>query len=90
MISAGRLAASAQAATSSFPAVATIVALILVVVVAIMLLAIFGRLSWRVRGRKAGRRLRNTQRAAADDIAELRAADDYDPDGPGVQPEDDL
>jgi hypothetical protein len=89
--SAGRVAASAAASMrSSFPIVGLIVLLIVVVVAFMVMLAFFGRLSWRPRGRMAGRRLTRIQRAAAADVAELRKNDLYAPDGPGLQEEDDL
>ena len=76
-------------AASAFPAVAAIVALIVVVVVGMLLVIMFGHLSWCSPGRRAWRSTR-IQRAAASDVAELQANDDlYDPNGPGLQ-EDEL
>ena len=76
-------------ATSSFPAAAAIVALIIAVVVGMLLVIMFGHLSWSSRGRRTWRVTR-IQQAAADDVAELQANDNlYDPNGPGLQ-EDEL
>ncbi len=71
-------------AASSFPAAAAIVALIVAVVVGMLLVIMFGHLSWSSRGRRTWRVTRNQR--AADDVAELQANDDlYDPNGPGLQ-----
>lgn len=75
-------------AASAFPAVAAIVVLIVVVVVGMLLVIMFGHLSWRSPGRLAWRSTR-IQRAASSDVAELQADDLYDPNGPGLQ-EDEL
>jgi hypothetical protein len=85
---AGALRTSALA-TSSFPAAAAIVALIVAVVVGMLLVMMFGHLSWSSHGRRTWRVTR-VQPAATDDVAELQANDDlYDPNGPGLQ-EDEL
>ncbi len=78
-----------SALATSFPAAAAIVALIVAVVVGMLLVIMFGHLSWSSHGRRTWRVTR-VQRAAADDVAELQANDDlYDPNGPGLQ-EDEL
>jgi amino acid transporter len=81
---------AATSTTSTFPIAVLLVLLIVAVVVFAVLLVVFGRFSWRPRGRMAGRRLTRIQRAAAADVAELRQDDLYAPDGPGLKEEDDL
>jgi hypothetical protein len=81
--------AAATSATSGFPVVGAIAVLFVAVVIIVVLVAVFGRLSWR----SGGNRPRDTteiQRAAAADVDELRKDDHYDPSGPGLQEEDDL
>jgi len=80
---------TAASAASAFPAVAAIVLLLVAVVVGMLLVVMFGHLSWSSRGRRYWRTTR-IQQAAAADVAELQANDDlYDPNGPGLQ-EDEL
>ncbi len=77
------------AAKSTFPAAALIVVLIVIVLIIAVLAATFFHLSWYSGGRRL-RRLNRIQRAADEDVAEMRRNDDlYDPNGPGLH-EDDL
>jgi hypothetical protein len=82
-------AVAPAAAKSTFPAAALIVVLIVIVLIIAVLAATFFHLSWYSGGRRL-RRLNRIQRAADEDVAEMRRNDDlYDPNGPGLH-EDDL
>jgi hypothetical protein len=78
-------------ALDSSQAVAAIAALFIVVLIIVIVVIVFGRLSWRSRGRGSKPPVvTDIQRAAEADVAELRENDHYDPEGPGLQEEEDL